>query len=246
MDLVGHRGAIVAFCCSTSALNCIVISSALGYPLPIVERVLSISRRRLRFMQLRRPIPSWADPPLFRLQTPPPSVLVKMSVTAAKLLDDLHKQKVRDFVNRPLSPPDSEDEYVDVVSLTSLRAPCAYWSNRLPDSTLECPPRIYRPTPLDRPPPNRESAPQRDPAPWVPTRTPWLPNSQRFHYRMDQGILCDYYQIEFGLLSSALSPRKIWPLARSFVSDGNAAKSSTTVSDYLVLHLGALLTRSLY
>ena len=101
---------------------------------------------------------------------PPPSVLIKMSVIAATLLDGIHKQKVRDFVNRPLSPADSEDEYVDVVSLTSFRAPCAY--NRLPDSTLECPPQIYQPTPLDPPPPNRESAPQPDPAHWVPTRTP--------------------------------------------------------------------------
>ena len=52
-----------------------------------------------------------------------------MSVTAAKLLDGMHRQKVRDVVNHPLSPPDSDDEYIDVVSLTSLSASCAYWTN---------------------------------------------------------------------------------------------------------------------
>jgi hypothetical protein len=87
-----------------------------------------------------------------------------MSVTAAKLLDGTHRQKVREVVNHPLSPPDSDDEYIDVVSLTSLSASCAYWSNRLYHSALECRPQIYQPTPLDLPPPNRESAPQPDPA----------------------------------------------------------------------------------
>lgn len=71
------------------------------------------------------------SPLVFHLEPPPPPVLIKMSVTAAKLLDVVHRQKVRDFVNRPLSPPDSDDEYIDVVSLTSLSASCAYWSNRL-------------------------------------------------------------------------------------------------------------------
>jgi hypothetical protein len=69
--------------------------------------------------------------PLFSpLEPLPPSVLTKMSVTAAKLLDGLHKQKVRDFVNGPQSPPDSDDEYIDVVRLTSLSISSTYWSKQ--------------------------------------------------------------------------------------------------------------------
>ena len=60
---------------------------------------------------------------------PATPVLIKMSVTAAKLLDGMHRQRVRDFVNHPLSPPDSDDECIDVVSLMSLSASSAYWSN---------------------------------------------------------------------------------------------------------------------
>ena len=46
-----------------------------------------------------------------------------MSATAAKLLDGMHRQKVQNVVHHPLSPPDSDDECIDVVSLTSFSAP---------------------------------------------------------------------------------------------------------------------------
>ena len=67
-------------------------------------------------------------------------------------------------------------------------------------------------------------------------------NSHLSHYWMDREILCDYYQTELGHSSSVHSPPKTWLLVRLFVSDGNAAKSSTTVSEVDISHFSGLLT----